>query len=131
LTSVGGSGGGSGIVGDGWVDGNSEFVGAVRLTKLLAGELEPSGVRENRLGFMSSVSLEGSMKESGESVAAVCDDVASWLPIDEREAKRPCAPRGCFFQDAAIIQIPCDVACGCDGYRVSTKNVVVRWYAGS
>jgi hypothetical protein len=46
-----------GIVGDGWVDGNAEFVREVRLIKLLAGELEPSGVRENGLLCVSSVSI--------------------------------------------------------------------------
>ena len=47
------------IVGDGWVDGNAEVVREVRLTKLLAGELEPSGVREKGLFCVSSVSTRG------------------------------------------------------------------------
>jgi len=35
---------------------NPEFVGAVRLKKLLAGEFEPSGVKEKGLGLASSMS---------------------------------------------------------------------------
>ena len=54
-----GSGVALGIVGDGWVDGNAEFVRGVRLIKLLDGELEPSGVRENGLLCVSSVSARG------------------------------------------------------------------------
>ena len=38
---------------------NSEFVGAVRLKKLLASKFEPSGVKEKRLRFASSVLVEG------------------------------------------------------------------------
>jgi len=100
---VGGNGEESGVIGDGCADGNTEFVGAVRLMKLLAGEFEPRGVKENGLKFVSSVSAGGSTKESGESVVTVCDDTASWFSIDEREVKRPCAPRGCFLQDITAI----------------------------
>jgi hypothetical protein len=46
-------------VGDGWVDGNAEFVREMRLMKLLDGELEPSGVKENGLFCVSSVSKIG------------------------------------------------------------------------
>jgi len=112
----------SGTVGEGWADGDSEFVGAVRLRKLLAGELEPSGVKENGLVCVSSVSTGGIMKESGEFVAEVCRDVASRFSIDEREAKRPCA-RGCFFQ-AITVTVWVGVQC-------SGVNVVLRWYVGS
>lgn len=44
-----GSGSASRSIGDGWVDGNVEFVREVRLKKLLEGKLEPSGVKENGL----------------------------------------------------------------------------------
>jgi hypothetical protein len=57
--STAGSGAVSGNVGDGWVDENAEFVKGVRLMKLLDGELEPSGVRENGLFCVSSVSTRG------------------------------------------------------------------------
>jgi hypothetical protein len=91
-----------GVIGDGWVDVNPEFVGAVRLKKLLAGEFEPSGVKEKGLGFVSSASAGGIVKERVESVSMVCDDVASWFSIDGRTAKRPFA-RGCFCQDITAI----------------------------
>jgi hypothetical protein len=48
-----------GNVGDGWVDGNAEFVREVRLIKLLAGKPEFSGVKENGLLCVSSVSARG------------------------------------------------------------------------
>ena len=38
---------------------NSEFVGAVRLKKLLASEFEPSSVKEKRLRFALSVLAGG------------------------------------------------------------------------
>ena len=57
--STAGSGAASGSIGDGWVDGNVEFVNEVRLMKLLDGELEPSGVKENGLFCVSSVSKIG------------------------------------------------------------------------
>jgi len=68
------------------------------LKKLLAGEFEPSGVKEKGLGLASSVSAGGIVKERGDPVSMVCDDVASWSFIDGRMAKRPFAC-GCFFQD--------------------------------
>ena len=47
-----------GVIGDGWVNVNSEFVEAVRLNKLLASKFEPSSVKEKGLGFASSVLAE-------------------------------------------------------------------------
>jgi len=81
---------------------NPEFVGAVRLKKLLAGEFEPSGVKEKGLRLASSVSASGIVKERGDLVSMVCDDVASWSSIDGRAVKRPFT-HGCFFQDIAAI----------------------------
>jgi hypothetical protein len=81
---------------------NPEFVGPVRLKKLLAGELEPSGVQEKGLGLASSASAGGIVKERGDLVSMVWDDVASWSSIDGRAAKRPFT-RGCCFQDITAI----------------------------
>ena len=82
------------VIGDGWADGNSEFVGAVRVRKLLAGEPEP---RENGLACVLSVLMRGISKESGKFVVEACADVASRFSIDEHEAKRPCT-HGCLCQ---------------------------------
>jgi len=111
---------------------NPEFVGAVRLKKLLAGEFEPSGVKEKGLGLASSVSAGGIVKERGDPVSMVCDDAASWSSIDGRTAKRPFT-RGCFFQDIAAILglLRVGVRLLCDGLCVNSENVVVRWYASS
>ena len=115
------------VLGDGWVDVNPEFVGAVRLKKLLAGEFEPSGVKENGLGFASSMSAGGIVKDRVDSVSMVCDDAASWSSIDERVAKRPFT-RGCccFFQDitAKLGLFGVVMRVLCDGLCVKGENVV-------
>lgn len=72
------------------------------MKKLLAGEFEPSGVKEKGLGFVSFVSAGGIVKERGESVSMVCDDVASWFSINGREVKCPFTC-GCFCQDITAI----------------------------
>ena len=104
-TLVFGSGMMSSIVGEGWADGDLEFVGVVRLRGLLAGELEPSGVKENGLGFVSSVLTGGIMKENGKFVVEACSDVASRFSIDGCEVKHPCA-RGCFCQVITSVWVP-------------------------
>ena len=111
---------------------NPEFVGAVRLRKLLAGEFEPSGVKEKGLGLASSVSADGIVKERGGPISMVCDDAASWSSIDGRVAKRPFT-RGCFFQDIAAIPglLRVVVRLLFDGFCVNSWNVVVHWYASS
>lgn len=109
---------------------NPEFVGAMRLKKLLAGEFEPSGVREKGLRLASSVSAGGIVKERGDPVSMV-DDAASWSSIDERVAKRPFT-RGCLFQDIVAILgfLEVVVRLFCYGLCVNGGNVV-RWYASS
>jgi hypothetical protein len=109
---------------------NLEFVGAVRLKKLLAGEFEPSSVKEKGSGFASSVSVGGIVKERGKSISMVCNDVASWFSIDEHAVKHPFMC-GCFFQDITAIRGPLEwwVHVQCDGFCVKGKNVVAHWYA--
>ena len=110
---------------------NPEFVGAARLKKLLAGELEPSGVKEKGLGLASSVSAGGIVNDRGDPVSMV-DDAASWSSIDGHVEKRPFT-RGCFFQDITAILglLRMVVRLLCNGLYVKSENVVVRWYASS
>ena len=75
---------------------NPEFVGAVRLKKLLASKFESSGVKEKGLRLVSSVLVGGIVKESGEPVLMVCDDTASWSSINGRMVKCPFTC-GCLF----------------------------------
>ena len=121
-----------GVGGDGWVDVNPEFVGAVRLKKLLAGEFEPSGVKEKGLRFASSVSAGGILKERGDPVllSMVCDDAASWTSIDGRVEKCPFT-HACFFQDITAILGRSELRMLHEGFCVKGRDVVVRWYAGS
>ena len=121
-----------GVIGDGWADVNSEFMGAVRLKKLLAGEFEPSGVKEKGLRFALSVSARGIVKERGESVSMVCDDVALWFSIDGCEAKHPFTC-GCFCQDITATYngtFGVVVHVQCNGLCVKGENVFVHWYTG-
>ena len=115
------------VLGDGKVDVNPEFVGAVRLKKLLAGEFEPSSVKEKGLGFVSCVSVGGILKDRGDSISMVCDDTASWSSIDGRTAKRPFTRGcGCFFPDmtAKLGLFGVVVRVLCDGLCVRGENVV-------
>ena len=110
---------------------NPEFVGAVRLKKLLAGEFEPSGVKEKGLGLASYASAGGIVNERGDPVSMV-GDVASWSSIDGRAEKHPFT-RGCFFQDITAILglLRMVVRLLCNGLCVKSENVVVHWYASS
>lgn len=108
---------------------NLEFVRAVRLKKLLAGQFEPSGVREKGLGLVLSVSASGIVKERGDPVSMV-DDVASWSSIDECTVKHRFT-RGCLFQDIVAILEFLEVVVHLFCYRLCVNGGnMVHWYAG-